>query len=60
METWDTGIGDHLENPYDFYDEAEPIDTTNVSAKANIVCQYYLILDLVLYLYTGQDGPRFK
>ena len=53
-------MGDHLEKPYDFYEEAEPIDTTNVSVKANIVCQYYFILDLIFYLYTGQDGPIFE
>jgi len=60
LEAWDTGMGDHLEKPYDFYEEAEPVDTTNVSAKANIVCQYHFILDPIFYLYAGQDGSRFE
>ena len=38
-------MGDHLEKPYDFYEEAEPIDTTNLSAKAQIVRKYRVILN---------------
>jgi len=55
-------MGDHLEKPYDFYEEAEAIDTntTNLSAKAQIVRGHCFIFDLIFYLCAGQDGPRFE
>jgi hypothetical protein len=53
-------MGDHLENPYDFYGEAEAIDsTTDLSAKAKIVCLLYFISESIFYLFTGQDRFRF-
>jgi len=54
-------MGDHLEKPYDFYEEAEAIDsTTDLSAKAQIVRILCFILDLLFYLFTGQDRFRFQ
>lgn len=38
-------MDDHLEKPYDFYEEAEAIDSTmDLSAKAQIVCILCCIL----------------
>jgi hypothetical protein len=54
-------MGDHLEKPYDFYEEAEAIDsTTDLSAKAQIVCTPRFILDATFYLFAGENCFRFR
>ena len=40
-QTWDTGEGDHVEKPYDYYEETSTAPEENSSAKAQIVSASY-------------------
>lgn len=62
-ETWDTGKGDHIEKPYDHYEEVAPmaLGIQDMSAKEQIICR--LIIsdadDSFLY-YSGQYCERLR